>query len=272
MKLHFALGNSQPWAQRLMQRAPKHILTTFAYPKMLSWITVPPESLIIDSGAFSAWNTGATINLNDYITWAHETVLPKYPHAHFVNLDVIPATPGRTSTQAERDQAMHDSLKNADKLRLNNLDVIEVFHQDEPIGYLDHLLTRSQGHIIGLSPRNDQSVQSRVKWLKHVLKHVLQTHPPHNFPRFHGLAATGKAMLDAFPFYSVDSLSWNTGPMYGTYRDPHTRRSTHISDALGTSKPKLTHIWAVNQSIAYYQQLEHDTTRLWEKRGITWSN
>src|SRR5690606_23861026 len=63
--------------------------------------------------------------------------------------------------------------------------------------------------VLCISPRNDRSVKARVEWLRKLLGHLLARYgSPANLPRTHGLAVTGRPMLEAFPFFSGDSSSW----------------------------------------------------------------
>src|SRR5580692_1929900 len=91
-------------------------------------IAKPKISLMLDSGAFSAWKRGISINLAEYIAYIkkHEHLLASY-----VCLDQIPGKPGVKRTQAEVDDAAAQSYKNQQTMKKAGLTPIPVFHQGE---------------------------------------------------------------------------------------------------------------------------------------------
>jgi hypothetical protein len=246
-----------------------HILASFAYYKVMDVFEYEPRNLILDSGAFTAWSVGKEVNLNDYADFAD-----RFPKAVVVNLDVIPGEKGRSSTPKERHEGMRQSIRNADFLRSRGLRVMEVFHQDEPLEFLDELCDRlPPGDILGISPRNDVHVGLRIEWQKSVLKHLLRRYKkPSKIPRCHGLAATSRSMLEAFPYFSADSSTWKTAPRYGSLRGPD-QQMVKVQDLLGrkitnTQRHHMQNM--VRLAIEGAIQNERDMTELWKKRGIVW--
>lgn len=163
----------------------------------------PMQTLLLDSGAFTAWNKGHPATL--------EALLPKY--AYFVenhagdvkdlwliNLDKIPAEPGRDPTPAELDDAMETSDRNFERLVSEfGARVMPVFHQGESIERLH--VVEDQANYICVSPRNDLGEGLRVQW-------AADTHAKlRPGTRTHGLAATGVKMMTQVPWTSVDSAS-----------------------------------------------------------------
>ena len=85
-------------------------------------------TLMIDSGAFSAWRRGAKIDLDHYADFIREHIeLIDY----YVNLDVIPGEFGRIPDQSEVDASASASWDNFLYLRDRGLESIPVFHQGE---------------------------------------------------------------------------------------------------------------------------------------------
>ena len=197
-----------------------YVLLSFAYARLLEHYAAvwhqKGSHIKLDSGAFTAWNTGGKVNLIEYKDWCH-SIAQRFPDRPItcINLDVIPGEKGRASTQSEREDGIAQSLINADRLRSAGLPIVEVFHQDEPFSLLETLVERLPVKgTLALSPRNDVSVQRREKWLRSVTGYWMKNHGK-TFPKAHGLAVTGKSLMKAYPFYSVDSSSWATCARYG---------------------------------------------------------
>jgi hypothetical protein len=71
-------------------------------------LTSPKITLMIDSGAFSAWNSGGSVDLKQYISFLKQ-------HGHllfsYASLDVLPAgkESARTRAETERCAALSDA-------------------------------------------------------------------------------------------------------------------------------------------------------------------
>lgn len=271
MRMTFALSGNGKSMMVINQERPQSLLSSFAYKSTLKKLEFVPEYLLIDSGAFTAWNSGKAVKVDHYRDYCL-MVKDRIPHARYINLDVIPGEAGRDSTPEERERGMEESLRNADFLRASGLDVMEVFHQDEPFSFLDELVARLPGpdSILCLSPRNDVSVQARAAWLKQVLRHLLKTRTLDQLPRTHGLAATASGMLSAFPFFSADSSSWTMAYSYGRYSDPRTMTMKAITTAYPGSRLPAVQNHATRQSIKALLRLEREMTAMWQARGIQW--
>jgi hypothetical protein len=274
MRLTFALGMN-PYQIILMNdlKAP-NILVSFAYSKILADITYHPEYLILDSGAFTAWNTGKQVDIDAYATWALANQ-HKAKKVVAVNLDVIPGEAGRTSTKKERIEGMKQSLINADYLRSKGLEVMEVYHQDEPQVFLDTLLDRLPvGSILGISPRNDVSLKSRIEWQNLVLRHLYQRYGFENLPKTHGLAVTALDSMKAFPYYSVDSSTWTTSMRFGQYITEwgKAKKLDEIIPKSGELNSKEAVLVGLRKSVESYAHVGTGITSLWEQRGVKWKD
>ena len=274
MKIYLALPSSGSLISSLNQVQYPNILCSFAYKNALNHIDYPMNQLTLDSGAFTAWNSGGSVNIDEYADWCLEWK-KKVPHVRAVNLDVIPGEAGRTSTQYEREIGMQKSIENADYLRSKGIEIEEVFHQDEPFEFLDLLISRlPKGEVLGISPRNDVSKQKRLAWLNSVLVHLVKTVGKDNIPKTHGLAVTSKDLILAFPFYSVDSSTYINPARFGVTHD-YDGNGIKTSDVLGFNvKNTANQIGAMRQmvlmSVDYYKRIEALATTTWKRRGISW--
>lgn len=284
MRLVLALGGAVESNVTLLRYGHRDFLASFAYPSTLEAFDVmpeaPPRTLIIDSGAFTAWTKGIALDVREYAQFALGAQ-QRWPQTVSVNLDVIPGSPGRTSTAAEREEGMERSLIHADVLRAHGLRVMEVFHQDEPLSFLKRLVERRRvGEPLGLSPRNDRGVQPRCAWLRHVLKWMVQHGGVKSIPPCHGLAATAASMGQAFPFYSADSSTWSLPFRVGFLVPQDTRkrlRIAHLYGSTGSLKRSVPEerealYSQVRSTIRHLQAAADQTTALWAQRGIEWQD
>lgn len=170
----------------------------------------PEVELLLDSGAFTAWNKGH-ITTVDECSEAYERVIlaagDKFAKIWAINLDRIPGERGRTATPEEIDEAIKVSDENFRVLvdRFGPV-ILPVFHQDESLDRLEEV--KQQARYICVSPRNDLPERTRVAWSNRV-------HGLTKGWRTHGLATTGYAMQKNSPWFSVDSAAWVLVAGYG---------------------------------------------------------
>ena len=136
--------------------------------------------ILSDSGAFSAWSRGRKIRVHEYAEY-----LVKWQPDKYFNLDVI-GDPEETA----KNQIFLESL---------GLTPIPVFHFGEPMALLDELVAKYE--VIGLGGTVGKPHTQRREWLSK----VYSRHPG---VKFHGLGITNRTLLEAYPFYSVDSTWW----------------------------------------------------------------
>lgn len=197
--------NNWDWVDR-----PLNILV--AYPFVPSWRsmkgnqngTFQPARTMLDSGAYSAWKSGLTIDFEGLCQEAKDGGWNEV-----VALDVI--------GDGEK------SLANALEMKSRGLTVIPVFHFAEPWD----ILAEYKKHFerIGLSgsgaPRNPYQ-----KWLEQCFARAYPA-------KFHGFGLATKSIMFKFPFYTVDTASWASTVRFGrTLTHPKLRipRQREIGD------------------------------------------
>lgn len=162
------------------------------------------NTILLDSGAFTAWNQGHEVTLDQLapLYWEYmEKFWSSVTEVYLINLDKIPGSPGRTPDAAEIEYCIQVSDQNYQELRrLFGDRVLPVFHQGESEDRLKQVC--DMGEYICVSPRNDLAEVQRVKWSREVHSKIPRT------VKTHGLAATGIDMMTTVPWYSVDSASW----------------------------------------------------------------
>lgn len=184
------------------------------------WRRVVEESvgsrceLFLDSGAFSAWSRGISIDLDEYARFIEER-----PGVFSVvaNLDVIWGSEGGgIPSLAEIDQAAAQGWEQWQVLRRRlaplGLDPLHVFHQGEDFRWLKRLM--SEAEYFGVSRRQDFSDKENLKWLDQVFT-LLTDDRGYPLRRVHGFGISSLEFLERFPWASIDSTSWVLTGRYG---------------------------------------------------------
>jgi hypothetical protein len=222
--------------------------------------------ILVDSGAFSLWNSGKTVDINHYVDFISKVKKIQTTHTiYFINLDVIPHVKGTTPTKDQIERACVKGIENYHYIKSKGHSTVHVFHQFEDFKYLD-IITKECNDLnyIGISPANDQSVESRNEWLSRVFYKLRST------VRTHVLGLTAKESLERFPCYSADSSSWINVKRYGELFD-------HV-ELIKTPKKNMTKNNLLYydpkgdcyEALKYYLNLEKYITELWKARNVTW--
>jgi hypothetical protein len=199
-------------------------LVSYLYPSQFpKWIELTGQkkgNIILDSGAFSAWNKGSVVDIDEYITYAHSALQKgeKYnKRIHVVNLDVIPGKVGQTKqlnkiigdrTQLGNNKelietAAKQGFKNLKTMHENGITPIHVFHQGEEWKWLDRMLKYTK--YIGVSPANDMPNSSKKKWMYSVFDYLYKNNIEVDT---HGFAVLIPDILRDLPWTSCDAISW----------------------------------------------------------------
>lgn len=139
--------------------------------------------VFLDSGAFSAFISGAKINLNDYIDFCK-----KYNHLFNViaSLDVI--------MDWKSTRSNHLSMREA------GINSIPCFHVGEPFEFLNELVQNNDYIALGVAG-NQSKHNSIMAWLIRCYQIIGRK-------KIHGFALTSPRIMASFQWYSVDSTAW----------------------------------------------------------------
>lgn len=177
-----------------------------------------PKAILLDSGAFTAWNKGEVTTVDD-VRRKYSAFINKagdlFDEIWGINLDVIPGEKGRDPTPDELKRAVEVSDINFEILVKEFGDIIlPVYHQGEAIERLAECVAQVDGksNYICVSPRNDLAEGLRVNWSRDAHAE-LKRKWPHIMT--HGLATTGNRMVRTVPWYSGDSAAWVQHGGYG---------------------------------------------------------
>lgn len=158
--------------------------------------------VFFDSGAYSAWTTGSTITVDEYVAW-----LKKWGHlcSCAAALDVI----GDAKASYEQTEELRAKLGEV------SFPIIPVYHSNDEGGFvwLDRYLKAGYDYI-GISPTG--SIYRDKKAYRAWLAECFRRRPAH--VRYHGFGVTHLQFLKEFPWYSVDSTTWMTGFFFAELR------------------------------------------------------
>lgn len=187
------------------------LLTSYAYkgafkrqvPRLPSLLrsTVHRLPYMLDSGAFTAWNKGKTVDREALVAFyndAHQRFHDCYDLV-CVSLDRIPGKQGVPRVPKDYEDAEEESIRNYDYMRRHvTAPLMPVYHDGEPERVLR---AYDDAQLIALGANQDLSYAEREAW-------VSATTAGMEGRKTHGLAMTGTRMLRMTRWYSVDSASW----------------------------------------------------------------
>lgn len=263
MKLYFAGAESiHPNHYELVKR----VLLSFASKKIVKFLSTW-DDIFIDSGAFTAFTSGKSINHKHYIRFIQENKIKKY-----ASLDVIGDAEG--------------SKKNfliETKLGLNP---IPAFHYGEKIEYLEYYLDNASYIALGGVA---QLARNRVKLLK-FFDHCYSLISKYQTKvKIHGFAVNSIDLLQRYPFYSVDATTWKNGSKFRSLINNEFRQIGLGKGGMGeyqrekgrAEAKKDIKVFTVmnadsNEKFDHYNinkllKLEKYITDLWIKRGVVWN-
>lgn len=178
----------------------------------------PGTKVFVDSGAFTAWTKGKTIDVDDYINYINTNTEQL---TLFASVDNIPGESKRKPTLKEKEESpklswdnylyMRERVKEPDKL-------LPVFHIGEDFKYLKNMLeSKFNGkHIPYIGLGGTVGIRKKgVKenWYKECFDIIKESSNPNI--KVHAFGMTKLDILESFPFTSADSTSWLMTSVYG---------------------------------------------------------
>ena len=175
------------------ERRPVAVLGSFAFGKGAPKRPQCASRFFMDSGAFSVWKSGKSIEIDSFISYLkeYESVLTVY-----AALDVI------GDPEA--------SFRNYVKMREAGLNPLPCYHIGEPLDWLDKYVAVGASYI-GLGGIAHRSPADRHQ----CLRQVFRKYPDESTVGFHGFGVASREFWTAYPFRSCDST---TAVMHGVSR------------------------------------------------------
>lgn len=144
----------------------------------------------LDSGAYSAWNSGKPTNLDAYIGIARDLLAIDPQLADVIALDVI--------------GDWRAGVRNVERMWAAGVPAIPVYHISEPEDLLVGLARDYPKIAVGGTARL-KGTPAKVRFAEQVFARV--------WPKpIHGLAVGGRDVLLAVPWHSVDASNWEASP------------------------------------------------------------
>lgn len=196
MKVYFAgISGHKKRLEYLKELGADKLMLTFAevksYNQNMSRFKKGNFDILFDSGAFSLWRRGISIDIQEYCKYLTTHSIEKY-----IVLDKI----GSHAETMVNQKIMEDYGMNP----------IPVYHLNSPIENLYEICEKYSYVCLGGTVGSNVSV--RLKFFTEVFQHF----PNH---KFHGLGLTDMRIVSKFPFYSVDSTTWLCAAKTGNILD-----------------------------------------------------
>lgn len=269
MRLYFA--GAESGIPLLREAGVERALVAFsASSRSIDRVLGAFPDVLLDSGAWSAFNSGTPIDLNRYIAFIKERDLVTY-----AALDVI--------------GDYKATLKNADAMVKAGLSPIVAFHFGSPYAVLERMV-RKYDYIAlgGLVPIGN----ARTKLLQHldscfsiIGKEAKRTG---RLVKVHGFGVQQRWALERYPFYSVDSTTWQNASRYGAVIDETGAQRTSVKvggvakarakagASTGYAVQAIVNMDDADKRLVYNaratRRIEAEVTKLWAARGITWED
>lgn len=182
------------------------------------YFTKPYPEVFADSGGFSAFTQGATIDPYAYADW-----IKRWSHlfSAYANLDAIGDADG--------------TLKNQRLLERLGLAPLPVFHVGEDWSYLDQYIETNPYIALGGMVPHMRFYKRLMPWLIQAFKRA------EGKAVYHGFGATNWQIVMALPWYSVDSSSWGQGFRFGQVPIFDDKKGRFFKVSLGDPKTCYKH-------------------------------
>lgn len=193
---------------------------------ILDWVEYLKEhpechsKLFIDSGAFSVYKSGKTVDVDAYIEFINS--IDDYVTV-FAQVDSIPKP---NASQEEIDVCCQESWDNflymVDKVN-SPKKLVPVFHQGDNIKWLIKMLDYKypDGTYLDYVGISANKMLGHAAWemFFDTCMHTIHNHPNCNV-KTHAFGTTNKRMVESYPFTSSDSTTWLKQGIYGTLINP----------------------------------------------------
>ncbi len=190
-----AQGDNNLLGQRGVERLPEKsrpaLLISYFYlkPFLRDQKKYAYRDWVLDSGAFSAFNSGVPIHLQDYIDCCKELLAADPTLTEVFALDVI--------------GDWKASLKNTETMWKQGVPAIPCFHAGEPWSAL--LTMAKEFPKIALGGIALAKTGKKMAWAGQCFARIWPK-------KIHGFGFGSENAIMSFPFHSVDATNWETGP------------------------------------------------------------
>lgn len=184
--------------EKAMRDSAVNMLESYWYIKSKSCVNrirARGDKVFLDSGAFSAFTKGASIDVNTYVNYVKE------------NYDLIEEVDG-VKLVSVLDSIGNDYLTYCNQVAMENLGVkpLPCFHYGEDERYLQYYVENYP--YITLGGMAIVHSKQLIIWLDRIWDKYLTNPDGTAKIKVHGFAITTPSLMKRYPWYSVDSSSW----------------------------------------------------------------
>ncbi len=186
-------------------------------------------TVFLDSGAYSAYTQGSTIDINKFCSYCHRNA----DIIHQVSvLDVIDFT--------DRQAAVRKSWENLKEMERQGVNTLPCYHFGETPDALQYYVKNypyiTIGGLVGASTRQLQT------WLDEVWDKYLTDDNGVPLTKVHGFGITSLPLMRRYPWYSVDSSTWVQWAANGMILLPWRGVQLNISSKSSSRKQNRQHL------------------------------
>ena len=158
--------------------------------------------ILLDSGAFTAANTGIRLNVRAYTAFIQREA--SAATAYF-NLDVIPGSLREREWRLDHiEAAAAQSYQNQQVMKAAGLSPIPVFHQGDPWHWLERYLGDGESYV-ALSTNKAARRAEHLRWLYACFELIPQRLVS---VKTHALGVSSNLLCSEFPWTTCDSGRW----------------------------------------------------------------
>ena len=196
--------------QELVRNVP-HILESYHYVHKDSFVNAMRNDnakIFVDSGAFSAFTLGATIDITKYVDYIKQ------------NDDIIRKEDG--VLMASVLDGIGDPLqtwRNQNHMEALGVKPLPCFHAGEDERYLEHYVQNYE--YITLGGMVGTSTKQLCIWLDRIWDRYLTDGAGKPRVKVHGFGITAIPVMERYPWWSCDSSSWIQSAAFGSIISPH---------------------------------------------------
>lgn len=196
--------------------------------------------LLIDSGAFSIYNSGKSIDIDDY-----KNFILQYPKKwNYINLDVIPP---RSATKKQINKCAEEGYENYIYLKKYIKNLLPVYHYGEDIKFFKKYCNETD--YIGINIKRVNRGITDIEYYDSIFN-ISKTNI-----KIHCLGMTNIPHLLRYPFYSTDSVSY-------------ARFKVSQKSSYWVAANHLRSFLFIN--LRYWKYIETQITNIWKERGVIW--
>jgi len=268
MKTYFAIVAAQgryfPYLNKEMPDI-RYLLSYYFWRDGEKFKGAYPQPIFADSGGYSARTQGVSLRVEEYADW----------------LETIDYEVAASLDTSDFDESQRNYLY----LRKRGIKVLPVIHLEEYVDkskhkWIDQMI--EENDYIAIGGIAGKGVKQR--FFEGFFSMIFNK--TRDKVKVHGFGATKTTILKKYPFYSVDSNSWNSCERYGYIFQYNNRKMSLDRERLSSgaqgsviggklmwghlSANQETRMKRIAHNIKQFKLLEEDITKMWKARGVEW--